>query len=264
MPLAEVASHYRLFYLDENQFSKRAILLLHGLGANSASWQLQIPDLTAAGYRSIAPDAPGFGQSPYPGGGLTVKMIANTTRSLLDMLDIQICHIVGISMGGTIALQMAIDFPQVVDKLVLVNTFARLNLSNPLIWPYFLVRAILVYTLGLPRQAKAVAQHIFPRPEQEMLRQALIQQILQADPHGYRAAMWGLARFDVRRQLANVSAPTLVVTGDQDTTVPPPNQQELVEGIPNACQAIIHGAGHAVTVEKSETFNQILLQFLNG
>ena len=250
--------HYNLFNPDGD----KPVLLLHGLGATCESWGLQIPVLIQAGFYVIAPDARGFGGSSFPGGRTTIQQMAGDMVDLLHHLKIERTYVVGISMGGTLALQMAIDHPQMVEKLVLTNTFGKLRPKNPGIWLYFLMRFILVHTLGMPAQAKAVSNNLFPRPEQELLRDELYRQILQADPKGYRAAMRALAAFDVIQKLASIDCPTLVITSEQDTTVPPQNQHQLVEHIQNALQAVIPDAGHAVTAEKPELFNTILLDFL--
>jgi 3-oxoadipate enol-lactonase len=252
----------RLHYLETGRQAKETILLLHGLGASSASWTLQIPVLEAAGYAILAPDARGFGQSSYPGGNTTIVEMSADFEALLDQLQTGPVDVVGISMGGTHALQLAISRPDLVSKLVLVNTFARLRPSNPGEWFYFAIRFILVHTLGLNVQAQTVAQRIFPRPEQDEFRKAFLEEILQADPRGYRAAMRALAGYNADPYLASIHCPTLVITSSDDTTVNPNLQKKLIEGIPNARQVLINNAGHAVIATQAEKFNQILLAFL--
>ena len=264
MPFFEVSAGERIHYLDENPTGQASIILLHGLGANCTSWQLQIPSLTSAGFRVIAPDAPGFGKSTYAGGNISIAATAIKFAELIRALEIKTYSIVGISMGGTFALQLAINYPQNIGRLVLVNTFAKLQIANVRILPYLLLRMILVHTLGLPAQARTVAKRIFPHPNQEFLRQELTNQIVQADIHAYRASMRALGRFDVRDWLHEIRCDTLVITGEADNTVPPPNQDYLAQSIPTAKQVRIPNAGHAVTVEKPDQFNQILLEFLQS
>lgn len=262
MPYLTLSHQINLHYLDENSTGQETVLLLHGLGADSASWQLQIPALVSSGFRVLAPDSPGFGRSNHLSKLHRIAELVAFVPELFNALNISAAHVVGISMGGTQALQLALDFPERVKKLVLVNTYARLNISNPRSWPYYLLRWMLIHTLGLPAQARVVAKRIFPRPEQVELRQMLIGQILQVKPTYYRAAMRALATFNVSQRLSEISAPTLIITGEEDTTVPPIMQHMLVERIPNARQVIIPDAGHAVSVEKAERFNQIVLDFL--
>jgi 3-oxoadipate enol-lactonase len=264
MPFFTINTKLKIHYLDINPECKRVIVLLHGLGANGESWGLQIPTLAQAGFRVLAPDVRGFGQSSYPGGGLQITDLARDIANLLVNCQVSRADVVGISMGGTIALQMALDFPGHINHLVLVNTFASLRPHKMSIWLYFMIRGILVHTLGLPIQARTVARHIFPDPEQEAYRNVLIGQILQADPHGYRAALRALARFNVLSRLPEIHLPTLVITGEVDSTVPLKNQLPLVNNIIGARQEIIPQAGHAVIVEKPVEFNRILLDFLNS
>jgi 3-oxoadipate enol-lactonase len=252
-----------LHYLDPNPSGRPAVLLLHGLGADGGSWTLQMPPLTEAGFRPIAPDAPGFGQSPYDGKGWSLRRFAAETRALLEELQTDPVHVVGISMGGTIALQIALDFPHLVKKLVLVNTFAVLGPDKLSGWLYFLQRFILVNTLGLPAQAKFVVQRIFPEPQHEQLREMLIASITKADPRAYRAAMRSLGLFNSVKRLGEIKTPTLVVTGANDTTVPFDSQRLLAEGIPGVRHVVIPNAGHAVSVDQPKAFNRELIEFLN-
>jgi 3-oxoadipate enol-lactonase len=262
VPVFEISPSCKIHYLDENPTSQEAVLLLHGLGAHSQSWLFQTHPLHKSGFRTIAPDAPGFGKSTYPGGQVSIDQFCSPIETLVEKLSIHSLHVVGISMGGAMALQIALNHPEWISHLVLVNTFARLTITSPRLLPYFAIRSILVYTLGLPTQAKAVAKRIFPDPDQEIFRQGLIEQVTQADPRAYRAAMRALARFDVRKHLNGIQCPTLVITGDRDTTVPLEAQHYLAQNIIGAQQVFIKDAGHAVTIEKPEQFNQILVEFL--
>jgi 3-oxoadipate enol-lactonase len=253
-----------LHFLDPHPDGHPPVLLLHGLGATSASWTLQLPVLAGAGFRPLAPDLPGFGASPYDGRGWSIPRVAAQVAALLEDLATGPAHVVGISMGGVVAQQFAMDFPALTRKLVLVNTFAVLRPATWKGWLYFLQRFIVVNTLGLEAQARFVARRIFPDPQHEPLRQALIASIATADRRAYRRAMLSLGLFDSRQRLAHIRAPVLVITGEGDTTVAPGRQRLLVEGIPGARQVVIAGAGHAVSVDRPDEFNRVLIGFLKS
>jgi 3-oxoadipate enol-lactonase len=251
-----------LHFLDPNPSGTPAVLFLHGLGADSTSWLLQQPALQEAGFRPVSPDAPGFGQSPYDGRGWNLRRVAVQMADLLGELGTGPAHIVGLSMGGVIAQQFALDFPHLTRKLVLVSTFSVLRPDNLNGWSYFIIRVATILTRGLQAQAQLVARRVFPNPQDQPLREMYLDIVARADPRAYRKAMLSLGLFDSRKKLVEIKAPTLVITGAADTTVTPARQRALAEGLPSARQVIIPQAGHAVPVEQAERFNRVLLDFL--
>ena len=251
-----------LYYRDPAPEAEPPVVLLHGLGSTSASWQAQMAALRAARFRPIAVDLPGFGRSPYDG-QWSPRHAAEKVQALLAQLGAVPAHVVGISLGGTVALSMALAAPEAVRSLTLVNTFAVLRPAGLRGWAYFALRMVVVHTLGLEAQGKAVVRRIFPRPEHAHLRAALLDEIRQADPRAYRAAMRSLVRFDVADRLHTLTMPVLVVTGADDTTIPPATQAEMTRRIPHARHEVIPHAGHAVIADSPEAFNRTLLDFLH-
>jgi 3-oxoadipate enol-lactonase len=262
MPTITIHPNLTINYLDPNPGGTHAVLLLHGLGATGESWTLQITVLIESGFRVLAPDIRGFGKSTCPAEAITIQKIASDMAEFLKRLKALPAHVVGISMGGTIAQQISLDYPYLVEKLVLVNTFANLRPKRLSSWAYFGSRFFLIHTLGLPSQARLVTRKLFPDQDQGDLRKAFYDQIIQANPRGYRSTIRALAHFNLTSRLPEIRAPTLVITGERDSTVPSETQKELTNGIPNAKQVIILGAGHAVIAEQPGIFNRILLDFL--
>lgn len=261
MPKVELSNGVTIHYEEHNPAGSPTVLLLHGLGSAGADWLLQFPPLAAAGYRVLAPDLRGFGQSSWPE-KTSVPAMAQDMALLLHTLEAAPAHAVGISMGGTVALQLALDHADLVRRLVLINTFARLRPQGLSGYLYFPLRALLMYTMGLETQARLVTQRIFPHPDQAELRDQLYQRVIHTNPRAYRATMWALLRFNVEKRLGDIRVPTLVVTGEEDTTIPPAIQRRLVEGIPGAQQVVIPQAGHAVIADSPDEFNRALLSFL--
>ena len=251
-------------YLDFNPQGSPAVLLIHGLGADGSSWGYQIPALCKAGIRPIAPDLPGFGKTIPGEGRWTVAKAAADTARLIYGLAGGPMIVAGISLGGVVALQMALDFPQMVQKLILINTFACLRPKRFDEASYLLGRFVVANLRGKEYQAETVARRLFSRPEQEDLRRELVQRILQADQRVYRQAMQSLALFDVRKRLSEIRMPTLIISGENDTTVPLPNQMELVNGISGAEHSIIPDAGHAVIADQVMRFNKVFLDYLKS
>lgn len=251
-----------IHYLDPGDGQGFPVLLLHGLGVDGSSWVFQFPALINAGFRPIAVDVPGFGHSPRGDKAWGIKRVTSDFAAFLEEIKISSVHVVGLSMGGTIAQQLTLDFPHLVSKLVLVNTFSVLRPATYQGWMYFIQRFVLVHTLGLPAQAKFVSERIFSKPDQSELRQEMIQQITNADPRAYRAAMRSLGTFNSKHRLSGINIPVLVITGAKDTTVQPGHQAQMTSWIPGARQVFMPEAGHAASVEFPGEFNRILVDFL--
>lgn len=258
----DIQSGLTIHYSDHNRNGNPVVLLLHGLGVNSDSWQMQIPALVKAGFRILAPDMRGFGRSTSPAGLCNPGIMAEDMVAFMDGLAINSSHLIGISMGGTVALQLAIERPTMVESLILTNTFAKLRPRKFTLWIFYVVRLFLVHILGMEIQADFVAKRLFPDPDQELLRGAFRTQVKQANPQGYRSIMRSYLRYDLSDQVNSIQVPTLVITGERDTIIPPGIQVEMAEKIPNAEHIFIANAGHAVSIEQPQEYNSIILTFL--
>jgi pimeloyl-ACP methyl ester carboxylesterase len=262
MPTIQTSDRLNLYYQEENPTGRVKMIFLHGLGANSKSWVLQSPYFAALGYHTIMPDMRGFGKSGYARGSFSFKHLAGDVDCLMKALSVKKAVIIGISMGGIIALQFALDFPDQVLGLVLTNSFAALRPKSLTSWLYFLHRMILVQLVGIEQQADLVASRVFPLHEQANLRKELRDQILQADRQAYRAAMRSFVYFDVRQRLAEITMPCLLISGGRDTTVPLSLQYELAQKIPKCDHIVVEGAGHAVSVDSPQQYNDVVAKFL--
>jgi pimeloyl-ACP methyl ester carboxylesterase len=238
-----------------------AIVLLHGLGSSSADWELQIPTL-AERYRVLAVDLPGHGRSPRPRGAWTVEGMAAGVAGLLAALDEQPVHVVGLSLGGCVALALALDYPARVRSLVLVNTFARLRPAGLRGAGRMAARLGLLLTAPMPRVAAYVARGLFPRPEQRPLYDEAVARLGRNPRGGYLAAIRAIGRFNAGPRLAALRCPTLVVAGDRDQTVPRAAALALHRGIPGAQFRLIADSGHATPYDQASAFNEAVLSFL--
>jgi pimeloyl-ACP methyl ester carboxylesterase len=262
MPSIHPAANARIHYLDPNPEGKKAVLLLHGLGADSESWPWQLSALADAGCRPLALDLPGFGRSPAYPGRWSIAKTANAVVNYAGELGISQFDVVGISMGGTVALKMALDFPERIDRLILINTFARLKPGTPGQALYFLRRFLLIKTGSRRHQAGFVADRIFPGESQKELRGLLKNKIMETDGRVYQQAMLSLGLFRAEKRLSEIQMPTLVISGEKDTTVALESQKKLAVAIPSARHVIISEGGHAVTIDHPQEVNQALLSFL--
>lgn len=236
------------------------LLLLHGLGSSSQDWPLQIPDL-APTYSLLMPDIRGHGRSDKPAGPYQIKQFATDISQWLTHLNLGPAHLLGISMGGMIALQLALDAPHQVRSLILANTAAELrphNLQQRLqIWQ----RLLLSHLFSMRRIGTILAGRFFPRPEQAPLRAEFIEHWAKNDKRAYLAAMHALLGWSVTQRLSEIQCPTLILTADQDY-IPPIYRQQLAAGLPHAQWLTIHNSRHASPADQPAQFNAAVLGFL--
>ncbi len=249
-------------YLDPNPGGERLILMLHGLGADKSMWGYQLPAFCAAGMRPVAVDMPGFGESPFDGKRWRIADTAKRLAGFANKFSADDFIVLGLSLGGVIAQQMALDHPERIRRLVLVSTFATLRPKSTQTVIYFLHRFLRAMLNGPEKQASLVAWHIFPAEGQAGRREELVRCILQSDPKAYRSAMRQIALFDSRKHLPALRMPVLVLGGADDQTAPVSVQAELAGCIPGAEQIIIQQAGHAVPVDQPEAFNQAVMAWM--
>ena len=239
------------------------LVLLHGLGSSRHDWALQLPAFVS-NYRTIAVDLRGHGASPRPAGPYRIAQFAADVALLLMRIDARPAHVVALSLGGAVAQQLALDYPELVRSLVLTNTASRFVTSEWRQRLFGMRRFAGAYLQGMDQVAVQVADRLFPLLEQTPLRNEAITRIAANDPKAYRASLWAVARFNTTFLLELITCPTLVIAGDRDTTVPLAAKQVLAQGIPNSRLLIIPNSGHATPVDQPEQFNRAVLDFLKA
>jgi 3-oxoadipate enol-lactonase len=237
------------------------VVQLHGLGSSSADWPQQHAAL-AADYRLIAVDLPGHGRSPLPAGPLSIESMARDVAALLAGLTAEPAHVLGLSLGACVALRLALEAPDRVRSLTLVNPFARVQSSGPGDLARLALRMVLLGTAPMDTVAAHVARRLFPWPEQRALYESAVSSLAATTRRAYFAVMKALARFDARGQVAAIRHPTLIVAGDRDTSVPLAAKVALAAAIPRARLLVVPGSGHATPHDQPVAFNRALLDFL--
>lgn len=239
------------------------LLAIHGFPHDHTLWQAQQSGLSDVA-RVIAPDLRGFGASPLAEGTTTMRTHATDLKNLLNGLKAAPAVVMGLSMGGYVALAFAALFPEAVRGLILCNTRAaadtaearqaRLDRARRVevdgVWP--VVGDMLEgMTSPLSRQADPTLNG---RIEAMMRRQPAA---------GVAAALRGMAeRPDRTGGLGGLRAPTLVITGSLDTLIPPAESAAMAAAMPSARLVTIPGAGHLTCLENPTTFNAAVREFL--
>ncbi len=236
------------------------IIFIHGLGSSSIDWKEQISFFSQK-YQTITPDLRGHGQSSKAKGPFSIKLFASDIEGLLKILCNTPVHIIGISLGGMIGLQLAVDKPELVRSLVVVNSLADYRISTPK--ELFLVfqRVIISHIFGMRKIGKILSKRLFPLPDQKILRTTFVNRWSRNDKQCYLNALHAIIGWDITDQLHKILCPTLIVTADHDYT-PTSKKVELTTKIANGELAVIENSYHASPVDQPILFNQIVKKFL--
>lgn len=263
MPSVE-AGDIRIHY--EIHGGGEPLLLITGLGADCSTWVFQVRDFSAE-YRTIVFDNRDAGRTDPSPGPYTVRTLARDAASLMDALGIERAHVLGLSMGGYIAQELALERPEMVSGLVLASTAARIDQRGQIIvdtWSRMMSAGIdrelfvrdqlpWIFTGGVLNE---------PGKVDTVIRTHLSNPHTQS-PEGYRRQVEAVRGFDVTGRLGEISAPALVIAGRDDLLVPVRFSQELAAGIPGAELVVLEG-GHALFTEFHEAFDRAVLDFLRG
>ena len=244
----------------ESAGSGPALLLLHGLGGGLVDWEPQIVPF-AARYRVIRLDVRGHGGSDKPKGPYRVEDFTGDAIAVLRAADAGPAHVVGLSMGGMIALQMALDAPELVRSLVLANTGPEVRAENLKERIAMWQRRILTRMLSMEQFATALSERLFPEPGQATMRAEFRRRWAANDPVAYRESYHALLRWSVAGRLGRIGQPTLVIHSEFDYTTLE-RKQRWAARIPHARMATIAGGRHAVSMDRSADFNRVVLEFL--
>ena len=248
-----------LYYEEHGQGAP--VLLVHGLGSSTRDWELQIPVLSQY-FRVIAFDVRGHGQSSKPRERYNIKGFADDTAALIEHLNLPYVHLVGISMGGMIGFQLAVDHPQLLKSLCIVNSAPEVKAKTPREYWEIAKRWTLARVLGLETIAKALGKLLFPKPEQAELRKKMEERWPQNDKRAYLSSLSAIIGWGVREHLSRINCPTLVIAADRDYT-PVALKQTYVDEMQNARLLVIEDSRHATPLDQPEHFNCSLLTFLN-
>lgn len=242
------------------------IVLSSGLGGAAHYWAPQIPAL-AADYRVIAYDQLGTGRSPgtLPD-GYSIADMAKELVGLLADLGVERCHVMGHALGGLVGLQLAMTQPALVDRLVVINAWAK---THPHTLRCFAARKSLLLNTGVA--AYVAAQPLFLYPAWWMADRT--DWLAQQDEAGIAhfpptetvlRRIGAIEAFDICPDLAAITAPTCVIATRDDVLVPATCSAALAEGLPNGRLAMLEQGGHACNVTDPDRFDALVGAFLRA
>ena len=244
------------------------LVLISGFAGSIDIWFRQIPELSQS-YRVIAFDNRGCGRSDKPDVPYTMKLFAQDTAALLDNLKIDKAHIFGISMGGMIAQEFALSYPDRLISLVLGCTSCG---GRHFILPDdetidFLLNIKHVDSLTPEERARAALPYSFSqefiRNRPDIIEQYISMRVEFWPPtHSFLRQAEAVVTHNTYDRLPRIVAPTLVISGSADRQVPVENAKILASNIPNAELFILDNMGHGFIVEAAEQTNKAIINFL--
>ncbi len=242
------------------------VVLIGGLGADMFLWFRQIPELCKH-FQIVAFDNRGAGESDKPEESNTISMFAADTAGLLGALGIPRAHVVGASLGGMVAQELAIAYPALVNRLVLVSTSFGGAHSIPT--PKETLAAVLNRTgdpeIDIRNSFKIFTHDAWCEAHPEIVEQYVRWRVAHPQPPAayQRQAMAPLS-YDAEARISQIATPTLVAHGSDDRVVPVENARLLAAKIPNAKLKVFEGGGHAFTIEMADEFNAAVIEFLKA
>ena len=240
------------------------LLLLHGLGGSGADWDGVAPALCDR-YRVVTPDLRGSGGSQNlarPHGPFSIAELAADTAALLEHLGGGPAHVCGWSMGGMVALQLAVDNPDRVASLTIVNSGPDWTPKTALQGLALHLRGVVTALVGPAAMARVLARKLFPHPGQAALRRAYLARMAENDRRTYAALLAAIVGWSVADRLPSLSMPTLAVASDGDYT-PLASRAAWARRMPDARLVVVRDSRHALPLEAPERLVALLANFVD-
>ncbi len=238
------------------------VLFLHGLGSSVRDWEFQVPAFSKH-FEVITVDMRGHGRSSDLSGKWEIADFARDTARTIDALQLERVDVVGISMGAMIALQLALDHPHRVDRVVAVNSPASMRPRGIGMRLQVLQRKLLVNLLGMRRVGTVLAGRLFPDPAHESIRRTFARRWAENSTSNYRRALNAILRWEIVDRLDEIRTPVLVVAASEDYT-PTAAKALLAERLPDGQLRVVEGSHHATPVEMPQAFNRLVLEWLTA
>lgn len=238
------------------------LVFIHGLGSSTLDWEKQV-EFFSKQFQTISIDLRGHGKSDKPPGPYSVAQFASDTAKLIQFLSLPPVHVAGISMGGMVAFQLALDAPELLKSITIINSGPELVLRTLQERVGFFQRRLIVRCMGMTRMAQLLAKMLLPEPHQKTLQRTLIQRWAKNDKRAYLAALDAIIGWSVADRISNIQCPTLVIAADMDYT-PVSFKQAYITKMPKAKLAIIRNSRHLSPVDQPQQLNDALMEFLSG
>jgi pimeloyl-ACP methyl ester carboxylesterase len=242
------------YFAHEGQdFTRPPVILIHGAGGTNLYWPPQIRRLH--GQRIFAPDLPGHGRSE----GVGHQVIADYARNILEFMNelgLRAAVLVGHSMGGAVALSLAVEFPRKVIGLGLLGSAARLRVSPAIL-------ESIASPTGFQNGVQLVTEYSYAARTEPRLKELAARRMAETRQSVLHGDFLACDRFNATEALSEIAVPTLILCGAEDRMTPVRLSESLRDQIPGARLEVIPGAGHMVMLEQPGLTAEGLGRFLD-
>ena len=236
------------------------VVCLHGAGAGAVTWYPSLGAI-AENFHVIAPDIVGYGESDKPSAAYDRPYFSAWLRDFLSALGITKAHIVGLSQGGAIGLQFALDSPEMVEKLVLVDSGALG--AQPSFWPF--VGMLWMNSIPSSGANRFISRYLLFKPENRDPNHGHYSIEVLKRPGGKNAITQGrgaAVSAISQEALSQIQSQTLIIWGEDDRFFPIEHGEAAARIIPNAKLHRVKNAGHLPLMDQPDAFNEALIEFL--
>ena len=249
----------KIYWYEQGQGAP--VLLIMGLGYTSVMWHRIRPAL-AQRYRTVAFDNRGVGLSDVPPGPYSIATMASDAAAVLDAAGVSSAHIFGVSMGGMIAQEFALQYPKRTRSLILGCTSPG---GPSAVRAKSKVIDVLLMRGMTPEQAReAILPYIYDAntPREKIEEDVSLRQPWLPSPEGYMAQLQGILAWKGYSRIAQITAPTLVIHGKSDALVPPGNGELIAKRIPGTRLVLLEHASHLFLTDQTQASYKEILEFL--
>lgn len=246
---------------------EQTIFFLHGIGGNKKNWLDQLRYFGDQGYRAIAWDIRGYGDSDDYEGAFDFEKISADLIRLMDELAIDKAHFVGLSMGGRILMDFAYRYAHRINHLVICAAFPSFGkaLSAQQRENYIKLRKQpLLQGQSFAELAPALITSLVGNDVPDSVYQSLYGSICELRKDSYLKALEAAVFFDRRDEIQSIRNPTLLLYAENDRLTPPDMGQQVAALMPHAQITILPNSGHLMNLEVSDLFNQVVQQFIQA
>ncbi|MGE3320619.1 MAG: alpha/beta fold hydrolase, partial [Candidatus Berkiella sp.] len=206
-------------------------------------------------------DLRGHGQTDKPNMPYNISLFTEDLARLLDKLKLTNLHVVGHSMGGMIAFQLALDHSALVKTLTIINSAPLVAFPNLRTRFNFWTRTLSVKWFGMKKLSVSLANSVFPKPEQAPFREKFIERWNENDSQAYLNSLHAFRDWNVMSRLGALKCPTLIITGDRDYT-PVAYKKFYMQFIKDVHLIVIEDSGHLTIIDQAQKCNQAIIDFI--